>query len=259
MKLFKKTLSVLLTALLLAACAVPAFAEGTVAVSLRVEGLTECLYYDNVTVAENATVYDVLLAADEASDKLTFVFSDSDYGAYLTTVNGLEAGTKTELHYDGWQYHVNDADPGVGITACTVSADDRIVLFYGDEWGETGMLYPTVDMSKIKEGKIFFTAESTTYDENWTPTVTTVNVTGYTLIWDGKRITPDKDGVATVPVTKLGKGAHSVQIERIEKNGMPSVLRFAPDFTVETDLNLFARIQLLFTRLFASVKALFTR
>ena len=233
MKTFRKTTSILLAVLmLLSACAVSAFAaDAGISVTLRVEGLKDCLFYDTLTLAEGANVLEALQAADAASDSLTLTVTESQYGAYLQAINGLEAGSMTAKQWDGWMYHVNDADPGVGMTECALQDKDSVVVFYSDEWN-TGMAYPTVDLSRIAEGKIAFTTTVTTYDESYNPTTSTVNVKDYTLTWDGKTLTPDAEGVCTIPADALTNGEHAVQIEAYTENGLPTILRFAPDFTV---------------------------
>ena len=269
MKLFRKTLSVLLAALLLGCTALVAFAaDGDITVSLRVEGITENLYYGDVTVAAGATALDALKAADAASDTLTISVSESQYGTYLNGINGVFAGSQTEKGWDGWMFRVNDAAVSVGIDAYTVSDGDAVVVYYSDEFGDTGMAYPVADLSALSEGKISFTTVVTEYDENWNPTEKTVALKGYTLIWDGAKIAADADGVVTIPADKLTAGEHSVQIESYAENGLPLVLRFAPDFTVtveaaesdgdaEGELNFFQKIINFFKDLIQKIKDFF--
>ena len=271
MKLFKKTLCVLLAALLLGCTALTAFAaEGDVTVSLRVEGITDCLFYDNVTVAADATALDALKAADAASDDLTLTVTESDYGAYLAAINGLYAGSQTTKGWDGWMFRVNDEAVSVGIDAFTVSNGDSVVVYYSDEFGDTGMLYPEINLDGLMEGKISFTSATTEYDpETWEPTVKQVPVTGYTLIWDGEKIAADEEGVAHLTEAQIADGDHSVQIERYAENGLPTVLRFAPDYGVtigsaedpddsqDQPQGLFARIIAFFRNLFQKIAAFF--
>ena len=271
MKLFKKTLCVLLAALLLGCTALTAFAaEGDVTVSLRVEGITDCLFYDNVTVAADATALDALKAADAASDDLTLTVTESEYGAYLAAINGLFAGSQTTKGWDGWMFRVNDEAVSVGIDAFTVSNGDSVVVYYSDEFGDTGMLYPEINLDGLMEGKISFTSATTEYDpETWEPTVKQVPVTGYTLIWDGEKIAADEEGVAHLTEAQIADGDHSVQIERYAENGLPTVLRFAPDYGVtigsaedpddsqDQPQGLFARIIAFFRNLFQKIAAFF--
>ena len=232
MKMFRKTLSIVMVILTVLMClSLSAFAADTT-VNLRIEGITECLYYGNVTVSENATVYDVLLKADKESDKLTVISTASEYGAYVDSINGITAGTYTEKKWDGWSYRVNGVAPSVGVDAYTVSAGDSIVMYYNDEWN-TGMQYPTVKTDKLSEDKIYFTSMDTVYDENWNSVVAECAVTGYTLIWDGVEVTPDENGVCTLSEKNLTAGKHSIQIKKHDaKTGLPTVLRLEPDFTV---------------------------
>ena len=261
MKLFKQTLSVLLAALLLGCTALVAFAaEGDLTVSMRVEGIKDCLFYGDVTVADGATALDALKAADAASDDLTLTVTESDYGAYLTGINGVFAGTQTTKGWDGWMFRVNDASVSVGIDACTVKDGDKVVVYYSDEFGETGMMYPTLDDSKLGEGKLSFTSVVTEYDpETWEPTEKTVPVTGYTLIWDGQKITPDEAGVATISFGQLLGTEHSVQIERYAENGLPTVLRFAPDYTVTIEAKEEPAQQNFFAKLLNAIKTFFQK
>ena len=234
MKLFKKTLCVLLAALLLGCTALTAFAEDMdTIVSLRVEGITECLFYEPVSVPAGSTALDVLQAAADGSDALTLTVTESEYGAYLAAINGLYAGSQTQKGWDGWMFRVNDQAVEVGIDAYTVESGDEIVVYYSDEFGETGMMYPEINLDGLMEGKVSFTSPVSEYDpETWEPTVTEAPITGYTLIWDGQRITPDEDGVAHLTEAQIADGDHTVQIERYAENGLPTVLRLAPGFIV---------------------------
>lgn len=272
MKLFKKTLCVLLAALLLGCTALTALAaeDEEYNVLLRVEGITDCLYYDFVTVPAGATALDALKAADAASDDLTLTVTDSEYGAYLAAINGLYAGSKTTKGWDGWMFRVNDEAVSVGIDAYTVNNGDSVVVYYSDEYGDTGMLYPEINLDGLMEGKISFTSAQTEYDpETWEPTVKQVPVTGYTLIWDGEKIIADEEGVAHLTEAQIADGDHSVQIERYAENGLPTVLRFAPDYGVtigsaedpddsqDQPQGLFARIIAFFRNLFQKIAAFF--
>ena len=268
MKLFKKTLCVLLAALLLGCTALIAFAaDGDVTVSLRVEGLDKCLFYDNVTVPADASALDALKAADAASDALTLTVTESEYGAYLAAINGLYAGSLTAKGWDGWMFRVNDEAISVGIDAYKVKANDAVVVYYSDEYGDYGMLYPVLDEAGLGEGKVSFTATVTEYDENWNAVEKEVPVTGYTLIWDGEKITPDENGVATLSFGQMIGTEHSVQIERYVElkdadgkvtNVLPTVLRYAPDYTVKVSAaNPLVKILTFFKDLFQKIAGLF--
>lgn len=235
MKMFRKTLSIVLAVLTVLMCLSASAFAADAKVTLRIEGIDKCLFYGDVTVAEGKTVYDVLLKADESDKTLTVTSYTSEYGAYIDSINGITAGTYTEKKWDGWSYKVNGESPSVGVDSYTVKAGDSIVMYYNDEWN-TGMQYPIVKTDKLAEGKIYFTSMDTVYDENWNETVKECAITGYTLIWDGKEITPDASGICTLSEKNLTAGKHTVQIKKHDaKTGLPTVLRLAPDFTVTVE------------------------
>ena len=261
MKMFKKSMSILLVAMmLLASFTLCSFAADDVKVSLRIEGIDECLFYGDVTVPADATAYDVLLKADEKDNSLTVVSSASIYGAYITSINGITSGSYTAMKWDGWSYMVDGVSPEVGVSAYKVEDGDAIVMYYADPWN-TGMQYPIAHTENVADGIISFTSLDTVYDENWNAVTKEVPVTGYTLTWgyNGKtvEITPDEDGVCKIPYKYLTIGEHTVQVEKYdEKTGLPTVLRFAPDFSVSISFfdGLIAFLKMIFeaiTSLFA--------
>lgn len=241
MKMFKKTMSIVLVIMmLLTSFAVSSFAADGVTVSLRIEGIDECLFYGDVTVDADATAYDVLLKADEKDDSLTVVSSLSIYGAYITAINGITAGSYTTLKWDGWSYMVDGVSPEVGVDGYKVENGDVVVMYYADPWN-TGMQYPIINADNLADGEISFTSMDTVYDENWNAVTKEIAITDYTLVWgyNGKtvEITPDENGVCKIPYKYLTIGEHTVQIEKYdEKTGLPTVLRYAPDFTVSISL-----------------------
>ena len=238
MKMFKKSMSIVLVAMmLLSTFAICSFAADDVNVSLRIEGIDKCLFYGNVTVVADATVLDVIKAADEADESLTATIVDSEYGPYLVDINGIVAGTYTDMMWDGWSYMVDGVSPDVGVSAYTVKDGEVIVMYYGDPWN-TGMQYPIINTEKLSDGIISFTSMDTVYDENWNAVTAEVAVTDYVLVWGYKggtvEITPDENGVCKIPYKYLTIGEHTVQIEKYDaKTGLPTVLRYAPDFSVE--------------------------
>lgn len=259
MKMFKKSMSILLvTLMLLGTFALSAFAADAT-VSLRIEGIDKCLFYGNVTVPANATALDVIKAADEADESLTVTVVDSEYGDYITDINGIVAGTYTDMMWDGWSYMVDGVAPDVGVSAYTVEDGDVIVMYYGDPWN-TGMQYPIANTDKIADGEISFTSMDTVYDENWNAVTMECAVTDYVLVWgyNGKtvEITPDANGVCKIPYKYLTSGTHTIQIEKYDaKTGLPTVLRFAPDFSVE--FSFFDGIKSFFKMIIEFITALF--
>ncbi|MBQ8028814.1 MAG: DUF4430 domain-containing protein [Clostridia bacterium] len=237
MKMFKKSMSIILAVLmLLASFSLASFAADEVTVSLRIEGIDKCLYYDDVTVEAGSSVYDVILKADEKEESLSVTSTPSLYGAYISAVNGIAAGSYTTLKWDGWSFMVNSVSPEVGVSSYTVKDGDVIVFYYADPWN-TGMQYPIINTDKLSDGIVSFSSIDTVYDENWNAVEKECAITDYTLVWgyNGKtvEITPDENGVCKIPYKYLTIGEHTVQIEKYdEKTSLPTVLRYAPDFSV---------------------------
>jgi len=231
MRKFRKITALILTALLLAGLtALTASAEdaGSISVGLRIEGISENLYYNaDITLPAGSTVADLVTVVNgiEGAPKITV--SDSTYGAYVSDIGGL-----SEFAYgamSGWNYRVNDVEPSVGISVYDLKDGDSVVYFYGDPFG-VGMQHPIADLSRLySNGVIAFTSADTEYDENWTPTVAIKPVAGATVTFDGAQYITDADGGITLKSTDGIAGFHAVQIERHDPDsGVPTVLRFAP-------------------------------
>ena len=241
MKKTAKIISASLATLLVSASAVPAFAAETkdITVSLRIEGVDSCVLYDNYTIPQGSTASDLIQYADSLSDDVTVKGAENNY---ITDVNGETAGKFGG--WDGWQYIVNSVSPSVGVGDYTLSDNDTVVLYYGD----FPCLIPQIDTSALNsDGKISFNAESTTYDSDWNPSVSTVPVTDMTVTFDDSTYTTDENGTITLSKADFTSGKHSVQVAKKNSNGAPAVLRYADDFSVnisrENTINVNLRIE----------------
>lgn len=222
----KKFISVLIAAILIFAASLTAFAsEGKISVTLRIEGPDSCLLSNTYEISADSTAADLIVYADENDDTITV--SGAEDG-YITDVNGIFAGTYGG--WDGWYYCVNGEAPNFGITDCSLSDGDSVVLYYGGY----PCLIPQIDTSRLSSvGIISFTAVQTDYDENWNPIYSTVPVSDLSVTFDESRYTTDKNGELSISLSDLTTGTHSVQISKTDYSGAPAVLRFADDFTVE--------------------------
>lgn len=241
----KKVFGFLAAALLAGTSCVTAFAENdakSLSVTLRIEGISENLYYDTVEIpytTENLTVQDALIYIDNQSDDITITGADI---AWITDINGDLSGTFGG--WDGWLYTVNNTEPSVGVDGYILEDNDSVVLYYGDPYG-VGMQYPKADVSDIANGVLTFTSENIVYDENFNSSVVASPVTDATVKWfyttaskDGTEVISsavyitDKDGKITVDKSLLTEGEHHISIERTNESGLPTVLRFADDYTI---------------------------
>lgn len=233
MKTTAKIISVSLSALLMSATAATAFATETndITVSLRIEGADSCILYSSYEISAGSTASDLIQYADSLSDDVTVTGAED---GYITDVNGESAGKFGG--WDGWNYSVNAVAPNVGVNDYTLENNDTVVLYYGDY----PCYIPEVDTSAISsDGKLTFTAQSTEYDDNWNPIVSTVPLVGMTVYFDGKEYTTDSDGTVVIDKSQLIFGRHSVQVEKKNENGAPAVCRFASNYTVFADTKVF--------------------
>lgn len=234
----KKILSFLLAgAIAVSVFSIPVFAkeEKKMSITVRIEGISENLYYDTLDIpytTDNLTVQNALMYADKQSDDITITGADS---SYITAVNDDTQGTFGG--WDGWLYTVNGVSPYDAIDAYKLSDGDNIVLYYGDPYG-VGMQYPELDTSKIDDGILTFTSQDTIYDADYNPTVVTNPVANANIefgINDNETImlTTDENGSVIINKGHLTKGRHTIAINKESENGIPLVLRFAPDFAIE--------------------------
>ncbi|MGN1442363.1 MAG: DUF4430 domain-containing protein [Acutalibacteraceae bacterium] len=236
MKTLKKAVSLLLALMLLmSACCAFASAASDIKVNVRIEGITDKLFYGNVTVPSGATVLDAIKQADSVSTKIKVTITNGAYGAYVTAVNSEKE--KTFGGYDGWNYRVNGVDPSVSMDKYTVKSGAKIVLYYGDPYGK-GMQYPVADTSMLAAGYLSFKSTDTVYNADGTTKTTENIVKDYILEWglgNGATVDlyPDENGRVLIDKEFLTKGEHSVQIIKTDNSGMPLVLRFAPDYTID--------------------------
>ena len=204
----------------------------TMTVKLRIEGINENLFYDDVTVpytSESLTVQDMIIYADEQNENLTVVGAEGA-SPYITSINGDAAGAFGG--WDGWLFTVNGIEAATGINGVNLADGDSVLFYYGDPYG-VGMQYPEVDLSEINKRVIKFTSADTSYDLDYTPVVTVNPVAGATVYFEGTEYVTDDEGKITVQRDLLSEGVHAIQIEKKAENGLPLVLRFAPDFTVD--------------------------
>lgn len=210
--------------------AVPAWAEteSSINIKLRIEGISQNLYYGEVAIpsTEALTVAQALEYVDKSSDNLTITGLSE---GYITDINGDTAGKFGG--WDGWLYEVNGIAPTVGVGEYTLSEGDSVLLYYSDLYG-AGFQFPKADVTKIDEGIIRFTSTDTTYDESFNPIVAENPVTEATVLFDSSSYTTDENGQIKLEAKDLTAGDHILQISKSTDAGLPLVLRLEPGYTV---------------------------
>lgn len=207
--------------------------EKQMSVTVRIEGISKNLYYNTVDIpytGENLTVQNALMYVDQQSDDITITGVEN---GWITAVNDEKQASFGG--WDGWLYTVNGVSPTDTVNDHMLSDGDSIVLYYGDPYG-IGMQYPEIDTSKITDGILTFTSKDTSYDADYNPTVVTNPVKDAKVelgTEDGSiSYTTDENGSINIDDKYLTEGNHSISISKVSENGLPLVLRFAPDRTV---------------------------
>lgn len=210
--------------------------DASIKVKFRIEGVSGNIYYDTFETT-STTLTDVLKELDAASDDITMTITASQYGNYLSSLNGIDEGSHGDM--SGWMFMVNGADSDVGMDGVTLKDGDSIVLYFADPYG-AGFQKPEADVSKIADGIIKFTSDDTVYDAEWNASVVTNPVAGMTVRWytDDKNYTEyttGDDGVITIARKELTAGKHKLAVEKTAENGAPLVLALEPDYTVTVE------------------------
>ncbi len=235
MKAKKILCSALAGVIAASAFSISAFAdnEKQMSVTVRIEGISKNLYYNTVDIpytGENLTVQNALMYVDQQSDDITITGVEN---GWITAVNDEKQASFGG--WDGWLYTVNGISPTDTVNDHMLSDGDSVVLYYGDPYG-VGMQYPEIDTSKITDGILTFTSKDTSYDADYNPTVGTNPVKDAKVelgTEDGSvSYTTDENGSINIDDKYLTEGNHSISISKVSENGLPLVLRFAPDRTV---------------------------
>ena len=204
----------------------------TITVSLRIEGLDGPLCYEKTIKLQNgATVADLMETVNSMENQPEIKLTAGAYGSYVSEIAGLTEFGHGDM--SGWSYRVNGASPTYGIDLYKLEDKDEVVYFYGDPFG-VGMQYPAADISGIQsDGKIKFTSIDAEYDEDWNEIIAENPVAGAVVTYDGKKYTTDENGEIKLADLTGATGYHELQIERYDgETGVPTVLRFAPDFKI---------------------------
>jgi len=243
----KRITSLILVAVFLLSFApLKARADSTITVSLRIEGISSCLFYGDVTVnkagASPITVQDVLEQADADNPGLSISITDSLYGPYLYSVNGESESTfQNEYplsgYYDGWLCQINGVDIATGISVDTPSDGDSIVAYFGDPYGAGGMQYPEAAISYSGSDTVI-TFSSTVFDWITSSYVTTPIVDATVTLDNSNVYQTDANGQISAP---LLIGVHPIAIEKysttaiVGGKALPVVLRYAPDHYITSN------------------------
>lgn len=157
----------------------------------------------------------------------TYEAKTVSFGSYITKV-GIVAEKDLNAN-SGWSVWVNGKAPGVSADAFELKDGDEVVWGYYDF---TQTLFPQVSFSTTTPtvGTPFtvqVTAEQTTYDAEWNPTVSTVKIDKANVLGaaNNQKITEtNAEGVATLQADQAG--LMQVYIDKVDAlTGVPQLIR----------------------------------
>lgn len=216
-KKFLRVMSLLLSVMMFFGCVVVANAEEAtekITVSIRVEGRTKNLANREIPVPKSTTVKEII---DGANLDVEY---DEKYNNDIVSVKG-EQETKSE-----WQYAVGGKIRKEDISVYKVEEGTEIILFNAAE----NAVMPSWNADEVAvSGVITFMGT----DKNGA----TAPIDDATILWEVAALREshktDKKGKIYLPQESLEAGRHSVQIEKLNNEGVPTVVRFAPGTEID--------------------------
>ena len=212
-------------------------------VSLRIEGMETNHYFDNITVDNNGVLtVDKVVEAAVPAEKRTI--ENGSYGPYITALYG-DTANYFGVNYDGWVYTVNGVSPSVGVGGYALLPGDTVVIYYGN--GDTVVPHAPKVTYNAGGATLTFTADVTTYDAEWNPTVTEQPVKDMTVTWyygenNGQKATytTNAQGVVTLDPTQCEGGDHKIEIAKQltvagKDKTLPQVLRYPANTVVKLE------------------------
>ncbi|WP_172844414.1 S-layer homology domain-containing protein [Tumebacillus algifaecis] len=236
----KRLASILLaTSLLIPQTAVLA-ADDQATVKVRVVGLNGLYKEQTVHVGQTGfknTVGEVITMQKPTTmgalvtlldqEKLTYEAKTVSFGSYISKIDTL--AEKTLNANSGWSVWVNGQAPNLSADVAEIKDGDEVVWGYYDY---TQTLFPQVNFSTTTPNvgtsfTVKVTAEQTTYDEEWNPTVSTVNI-DQAAVHQANSATQlaltNAEGVATIEAKQAG--LLQLHIDKTDAaTGVPQLIR----------------------------------
>lgn len=213
--------------------AAAAVAGSTAAViSLRIEGLSENLYYNSALVTNLSgqfTLRDVINSLSQYPGVPEITVTNEKENSRITQIGAQKEKAIGYPYDDGWLISVNGKYAGRAPDVIAIKSGDDVVLYYADA---SRMQYPEVDLTyMITDGVVKITSNDETVDDKGNVDRISTPVSGAIVTWDGMKYTTNAAGEIIIDSTGAGV-VHSLQIERCDPSGLPTVLRFAPGYGV---------------------------
>jgi hypothetical protein len=210
--------------------------DQAIPVSVRVEGIdSNILYNKSLTVAGSESLLTVYDAITQALSKGGVPFEATTEGLFKS-INGIANDTtyQTSVY---WMYTINEEQYLNGskwVSPTTLIKDnDEIIVYCG-----SSATYPFVQSELMENGNVKITFSSYQYDSNWNLSLKEISEAN--VVWalgtdNEYRSKTDANGIVTIPAEKAAAGTYTLQIEKLDANGVPEVIRLAPGFEVTVE------------------------
>lgn len=188
-------------------------------VDVEVEGLSGVILKEAIEVTAGQNALDALKKA-LTSQSVKYTVQESDFGAYVTSINNEEAGTLGG--WDGWNYTVNGQAPSVGAAAYVLKNTDVVKFFYG-RWAAIStstqviehINNPTITVNLIGDTFTSAALEPT----NWTVESSDLTISTITQNTDQQvtiqlkgKVERENFSLVASEATVVGKAADALQI-----------------------------------------------
>lgn len=204
-----------------------------ISVHVRIEGV-------NSTIAESDEGFQVIgVTAWDAvklfldSSGISYSASNSQYGIYVSAVNGEQAGTFGG--YDGWLYAVNGVSPRVGIGDYQIEDNDNIIFYYGGYGPDT--LIPTITVSPqvVRPGSNFTVTVSATYYDYISDGNTTQSISDAKLTFNGEEYLTNSNGTAILTAPNVA-GNYKIKVSKDRQGDYPLLVRSTQDVSIQNSI-----------------------
>lgn len=215
------TCMALLLSVLLYASPLRSSAASAGHISLRIEGASGQIYSGQAEFQAGQYLYPVLKAVLDANGINDTEKTDPVYGRFIQMI-----GNDTPIDGCWWSIYVNGSASELGVDSISLKDGDTIELFYiGSD-----TLYPQVKLQPQnpvagQNVTVNVSADATTYDANWNPTVTHKNVSGAKVTFDGKIVgSTDTNGNLTLTMPSQ-TGTYSLTVSEDRAGNYPLLMR----------------------------------
>lgn len=214
-------------------------------VDVEVEGLSGVILKEAIEVTAGQNALEALKKA-LTSQSVKYTVQESDFGAYVTSINNEEAGTLGG--WDGWNYTVNGQAPSVGAAAYVLKNTDVVKFFYG-RWAAIStstqviehLDNPTITVNLIGDTFTSAALEPT----NWTVESSDLTISTITQNTDQQvtiqlkgKVERENFSLVASEATVVGKAADALQITVVASlASVPEAIKKVTDYILSRSVS----------------------